>query len=94
LALLILKPANIEGTTLLFQCSHFSSGLSVPANLIYFSWGTLLCCYGKANGILGNAMGASKNSEFAQMQGAGKISLRRIWLICKQEIFFTTQQLG
>jgi hypothetical protein len=31
--------------------------------------------------------GASKNSEFAQMQGAEKISPRRIWLICKQEIF-------
>ncbi len=39
-------------------------------------------------------MGASKNSEFAQMQGAEKISPRRIWGICKQEIFSATQQLG
>ncbi|MCR4302890.1 MAG: hypothetical protein NUV63_01510, partial [Gallionella sp.] len=31
--------------------------------------------------------GTSKNSEFAQMQGAQKISQRRIWMICKQEIF-------
>jgi hypothetical protein len=38
--------------------------------------------------------GASKNSEFAQMQGAEKISQRRIWVICKQEIFYATQQLG
>ncbi len=38
--------------------------------------------------------GTSKNSEFAQMQGAEKISQRRICLICKQEIFFVTQQLG
>ena len=38
--------------------------------------------------------GASKNSEFAQMQGVEKISQRRIWTICKQEIFYTTQQLG
>jgi hypothetical protein len=38
--------------------------------------------------------GASKNSEFAQMQGVGKISPRRICAICKQEIFSTTQQLG
>jgi len=49
-------------------------------------------------------MGASENSEFAQMQGvevglAGKprsgcsqkISPRRIWGICKQEIFYATQ---
>jgi hypothetical protein len=35
--------------------------------------------------------GASKNSEFAQMQGAEKISPRRIWIICKQEIFSATQ---
>jgi hypothetical protein len=35
--------------------------------------------------------GASKNSEFAQMQGAEKISSRRIWVICKQEIFYATQ---
>jgi hypothetical protein len=40
------------------------------------------------------AMGTSKNSEFAQMQGAGKISPRRMWFICKQEIFSATQQLG
>ena len=52
-------------------------------------------------------MGTSKNSEFAQMQGAAeglagkprsgcsqKISPRRIWVICKQEIFYATQQLG
>jgi hypothetical protein len=38
-------------------------------------------------------LGASKNSEFAQMQGAEKISQRRIWIICKQEIFSATQQL-
>jgi len=49
----------------------------------------------------------SKNSEFAQMQGAAeglagkprsgcsqKILPRRIYLICKQEFFFATQQLG
>jgi len=30
-------------------------------------------------------MGTSENSEFAQMQGARKISPRRIWVICKQE---------
>jgi hypothetical protein len=34
--------------------------------------------------------GAYKNSEFAQMQGAEKISQRRIWLICQQEIFSAT----
>ncbi len=28
-----------------------------------------------------------KNAEFAQMQGAGKISPRRIYIICKQEVF-------
>jgi len=39
-------------------------------------------------------MGASENSEFAQMQGVEKISPRRIWGICKQEIFYATQQLG
>ena len=39
-------------------------------------------------------MGASKNSEFAQMQGAEKISQRRICGICKQEIISATQQLG
>jgi len=38
--------------------------------------------------------GASKNSEFAQMQGAGEILPRRICMICKQEIFSVTQQLG
>ncbi len=38
--------------------------------------------------------GTSKNSEFAQMQGAVKISQRRICVICKQEIFPATQQLG
>jgi len=36
-------------------------------------------------------MGASKNSEFAQMQGAEKTSQRRICMICKQEIFPATQ---
>ncbi len=39
-------------------------------------------------------MGTSKKSEFAQMQGAEKISPRRIWFICKQGIFYATQQLG
>jgi hypothetical protein len=39
-------------------------------------------------------MGASKNADFAQMQGAEKISPRGIWMICKQEIFSATQQLG
>jgi hypothetical protein len=43
---------------------------------------------------LGLFKGASKNSEFAQIQGAEKISPRRIYMICKQEIFFTTLQLG
>jgi hypothetical protein len=39
-------------------------------------------------------MGASKKPEFAQMQGAGKILPRHIYLICKQESFSATQQLG
>ena len=39
-------------------------------------------------------MGTSKNSKFAQMQDAEKISPRRICVICKQEIFSATQQLG
>ena len=39
-------------------------------------------------------MGASKNSKFAKMQGAEKISQRSIGIICKQEIFSVTQQLG
>ena len=39
-------------------------------------------------------MGASINSEFVQMQDAEKISQRRIYVICKQEIFSATQQLG
>ena len=39
-------------------------------------------------------MGASKNSEFAQMQGEEKISQPRIYMICKQEIFPATPQLG
>jgi hypothetical protein len=39
-------------------------------------------------------MGTSKNADFAQMQGAEKISQRSIWMICKQEIFSATQQLG
>ncbi len=38
-------------------------------------------------------MGASKNSEFAQMQGAEKIPPRRIYFICKQGIFTATPQL-
>jgi hypothetical protein len=38
--------------------------------------------------------GATKNPEFAQMQGDQKISQRRICFICKQEIFYATQQLG
>ena len=32
-------------------------------------------------------MGASKNSEFAQMQGAEKISPRRIWLYVSKKLF-------
>jgi hypothetical protein len=39
-------------------------------------------------------MGTSKNSEFAQMEGAGKISPRRICLICKQEIFSRNAAVG
>lgn len=39
-------------------------------------------------------MGASKNSEFAKMQGAGKISPRRSWVICKQEICFRNAAVG
>jgi len=52
-------------------------------------------------------MGASKNSEFAQVQGAEvgyagkprsgcsqKILPRSICIICKQEIFYATPQLG
>jgi hypothetical protein len=42
----------------------------------------------------GLVQGASQNSEFAQMQGAEKISPRHICLICKQEIFYATTQLG
>ncbi len=29
-----------------------------------------------------------------RQQGAEKISQRHIWVICKQEIFYATQQLG
>ena len=36
----------------------------------------------------------SKNSDFARMQGAEKVSPRRICFICKQEIFYATPQLG
>jgi hypothetical protein len=39
-------------------------------------------------------MGASKNPEFAQMQSTGIISLRRIFFICKQEIFCEHPLLG
>jgi len=39
-------------------------------------------------------MGASKKPEFAQMQGAEKILQRRIWVICKQEIFFRNAAVG
>jgi hypothetical protein len=39
-------------------------------------------------------MGASKNSEFAQMQGAGKIAPRRICFDMLASNFFATQQLG
>jgi len=39
-------------------------------------------------------MDASKNSEFAQMQGAEKISPRCIWFICKQEILFRNAAVG
>ena len=34
--------------------------------------------------IFGQYKGTFKNSEFAQMKGAGKISQRRIGLICQQ----------
>jgi hypothetical protein len=30
----------------------------------------------------------------SRQQGVEKISQRRIWVICKQEIFYATQQLG
>ena len=39
-------------------------------------------------------MGTSKNLEFPQMQGAEKIPPPSIWMICEQEIFSATQQLG
>jgi len=39
-------------------------------------------------------MGASKNLAFAQMQGVEKISPRRIWFICKQEILFRNTAVG
>ena len=39
-------------------------------------------------------MDASKNLEFAQMQGAGKISPRCICIICKQEIFPSNAAVG
>ena len=39
-------------------------------------------------------MGASKSSDFAQMQGAGKILPRRICMICKQEIFSGNAAVG
>jgi hypothetical protein len=45
------------------------------------------------NKFLTELKGTSKNSEFAQMQGAEKILPRRIGFICKQEIFYATQQL-
>jgi hypothetical protein len=45
-------------------------------------------------GDVNQNVGASKNSDFAQMQGAQKVSPRRICLICKQESFYATQQLG
>ena len=32
-------------------------------------------------------MGTSKNLEFAQMQGAEEISLRRIWLYVSKKFF-------
>ncbi len=41
-----------------------------------------------------NIEGISKNSEFAQMQGVEKMSPRCICVICKQEIFSATRQLG
>jgi len=46
------------------------------------------------NGQANKIKGTSKNSEFAQMQGAEKILQRSIWFIYKQEIFSATQQLG
>ena len=39
-------------------------------------------------------MDTSKNSEFAQMQGAEKSSQRRIWMICKQEAFLRNAAVG
>ena len=39
-------------------------------------------------------MDTPKNSEFAQMQGAEKISPRRICFICKQEIFSRNAAVG
>jgi len=39
-------------------------------------------------------MDASKSSEFAQMQGAEKISPRRIWIMCKPEIFSRNAAVG
>jgi len=39
-------------------------------------------------------MGAIKKLEFAQMQGAEKILQRRIWVICKQEIFSRNAAVG
>ncbi len=44
--------------------------------------------------FLDTRKGAFKNPEFAQMQGAEKTSPRRICFICKQEIFYATQQSG
>jgi len=44
--------------------------------------------------LLQSAVGASKSSESAQMQGVKLILQCRISNICKQEIYFTTQQLG
>ncbi len=39
-------------------------------------------------------MGTSISSEFALMQGVEKISPRRMWAICKQEIFSAMRQQG
>jgi hypothetical protein len=39
-------------------------------------------------------MGANKNLEFAQMQGAEKFLQRRIWVICKQENLLCNAAVG
>jgi len=38
-------------------------------------------------------MGKDINTEFTNIQCAGIIPFYRIWVICKLEIFYVTQQL-